>query len=357
MLKFYDYHKTSEDFDNIVELVKEVSDASYEGKSDTAKNALINEAIVKYCVTATPYEAAFATKGMELFKNPQVTADKVVRSRFNAVIAEIINAVPMAAVSPKYESWIAEFSQIGLGDTARFLLDSNELFFVEELAQGVNRGTVQPLYNDEVTVNPIQVDITTGVKWYEVATGKMDWGKFAMKVARSYDAYIFNVIYRTMTAAVASLGSYTAAGITNSNWTTIKSRVATANGGAEVYAIGTLAALSNVYPSVVGLQYGLGEEIAKNGYLNIYLNTPLIPVDQAMLPGTINNAATLVLNDSVIYFIAAGASKPVKVVFGGDAYVLETDGYSAADTEYKLSVKMHIGCKAIIGPKVGAITL
>lgn len=357
-MKFYEYNHINDDLTTIVECVKEhftkrMSKLEVSDEDITKLNA----AVCKYAVEGTSYQGLYEKDGVKCFNNPQVRGDATVMSRFNAVIAEIINAIPMAAVSEKYEEWLGEFRQIGFGDTARFILDANDLFFVEELADGVQRGVVQPLYNDEITVNPVNRNITTAVKWYQIATGKMDWGKFAVKVAQSFDAYVFAMIYNCMGTLVADLGPYTAAGFSDDNWVKLVQLVSAANGGAGVYAIGTLGALSKVYPQTVGLQYGLGEEIAKVGYLNRFKGATLVPVEQVMVPGTINTTAMLALDDNKIYFVSAGVSKPVKVVFEGNVYVHQWEGYNAADAEYKMSVNMHIGCKAVLGPKVGALTL
>jgi len=318
----------------------------------------INEAVVKFSVADTRYESMFETQGAALFKNPMVVRSQAVRENFNAVIAQIINAVAPEVTSARYAEFLAEVVQVGWGDTARFIVKSNELFKVNEVAEGINRGVLQPIYDDEYTVNCGTIEIATSVDWYPVAAGVFDWGDFALRAGRSFEGYIFLKIIAAMTSAVSEVGAgYSASGLSNANWTALRERVRAANGGAAVYAIGTLGALGNVYPTVQGLQYGLGSEIAKEGFLDKYLNTPLIPVDNVLVPGTTNTSATLSIADNKIYFIAADSYRPVKVVFEGDSVTIENIPEETNDRTYGISIKMKVGISAIVGSKFGTLTI
>ena len=163
---------------------------------------------------------------------------------------------------------------------------------------------------------------------------------------------------KALTAATNQIGAaYQAAGIDTTNWTNTVDRVSAANGGMPVVALGTLAALNKVMPSTVGLQYGLGSEIVKEGKLNRYLGTELIAIDQAMVPGTVNTTAQLLLPTNKIYFIARGAYKPVKVVFEGTSSVVEAIPDECTDRQYKIRIQEHVGVDAVVGSKFGTITL
>ena len=150
---------------------------------------------------------------------------------------------------------------------------------------------------------------------------------------------------------------FAAAGISDNQWTTLAERVSSANGGADVYALGTLAALAKVFPSQTGLQYGLGQEIAKDGKLDRYLGVRLVPIDNYILPNTLNTTAVLGVPQNTIIMVAADSYKPVKVVFEGNSVSVEWDPTHTTDKTYRIGIQMRIGVAAIVGSAVGVITL
>lgn len=358
-MEFFNYARKDNSFNELVDSVIAMARASKAGErvenyAEAQKE--LNSKICEYAVKNTPFEADFTSQGLSLFKNPQVTSNPSVRSNFSVVIAQVLNAVTPEVASADYARFLADVHQVGWGDTARFLIDNNELFFVNEIAEGVQRGILQPIYNDEVTVNCAPIQVATSIDWYQVAAGVFDWGKMAIKAARSFEGYIFLKIVAAMGTAISGYGAaYSITGI--ADYAKLAARVSAANGGAPVYGIGTLVALNMVMPSVVGLQYGLGQELAKEGYLDKYLGTKLIPLDQALVPGTINSTALFAVPDNKIYLVAADSNKPVKLVFEGDAVTVQEDKDTTTDKTYGLTITMRIGVSAVIGSKIGCITL
>lgn len=318
----------------------------------------INNTMAKYLVSDTRYAANFEKDGAAILKNPMINRNKEIRANFNAVIAQVINVVLPTTASRVYGENFMDIHQVGWGDTARFLISSNDLFKVNEIAEGIHRSTLQPIYNNEITVNCGTIEVATSIDWYAVAAGVFDWGQFGARAGRSFEGYIMLKGIAALTSATTALGSaYTAAGVDTDQWTTLVDRVSAANGGSSVYGLGTLAALNQVIPSTVGLQYGLGEEVAKEGFLDKYLGARLIPIDQVMVPGTVNTTANLAVPTDVIYVIAADSYKPVKVVFEGDSVVVEEIPENSTDKTYGISIQMKIGVAAVVGSKFGVINL
>ena len=236
-------------------------------------------------------------------KNPQITKNETVRSNFEAVIAEVVNAIAPSVTSADYSRFLAEVRQIGWGDTGRFIIRSNELFKVNEIAEGVNRGVLQPIFDNEVTVNPSPIEIATAIDWYAVAAGVFDWGDFGLRAGRSFEAYIFLKVIAAMTSVTGDMmgAGYIANGYTTDNWTHLIQKVSAANGGAPVYAIGSLGALMKVNTTGangLGLQYFVGEDYLSKGYLDKFLGARMIPVDPALVPTTINTTADLAVPDN-----------------------------------------------------------
>lgn len=363
MMTMYNYHKNEDvTFNDIIDEVLMFTAARAEGKTienHEARMFSLNEAIARYAVQDAPRAAAkFEAEGLKCFKSPMVTKNQNVREAYNAIISEVITAVMPAVSSKAYANYLAEVRQIGWGDTAVFRVKSNELFKVNEIAEGVNRGVLQPIYDNEYTVNTKTTEIATSIDWYAVAAGVFDWGDFGYRAGKSFEGYVMLKIIAAMTAATELMGpAYSAAGVDVDQWTTLVDRVSAANGGAAVYGIGTLAALNKVAPATVGYQYQIGAEMVKDGYLDRYLGQRLIPIDQVMVPGTVNTTAQLAVPTNVIFVIAADSFKPVKIVYEGNETVVEWIPEETTDKTYAIRIQTKIGVAAMVGSKFGTLTL
>jgi hypothetical protein len=182
-------------------------------------------------------------------------------------------------------------------------------------------------------------------------------GNFALKIARSFEAYIFLKAIKGMAAASVKFGAaYSANGVTPQLWGTLKQRVMAANGGMKVIAIGTEVALSNV--SLSGnFQVEIGEEMNKVGYLNQYLGVPIIALRNVLVPGTTNETATLALEDNKIFMVPVAGDRPVKIVFEGNEVAVMYNPLETSDVRLGLTITMRVGVAAICGSKYGTITL
>lgn len=363
MLQTYSYNKQAENFNDIIDTVIDHVGQNMEKKfaadyKEDVKN--LNAVIVRYCLEGTRYAEKYAEHVLDAVKDPRVKRDATFKDNFNAVIAEVIVAAAPMVSAPKYTDALAEVVQVGFGDTARFVANSNALFKVNEIAEGVQRGVLQPIYNDEYTVNATPVEIATAINWYQVAAGTFDWGLFGLRAGKSFESYIFLKIIAAMTSAAALVGAgYSASGMSDANWDSLSERVRAANAGADVYAIGTVSALSQVIPANNYLQMGLGEEVAKEGALSRYHGTPLIIIPNVLKPMTINSTADLAIPATKIYFVGADTYRPVKVVFEGDSVIVEENAFEMgnADRTYQIKIEYRIGISAIVGSKFGTLTL
>ena len=323
MLKMFNYRKRNDEvFNSIIDetvafAAAQMNGRELENKADRLKN--LNEAVIKYSMSGTRYEALYEEMGAAAFKDPRVIKNSDVQENFNAIIAEMINPILPMVSNEDFIRFFADVRQIGWGDTARFVVRSNELYKVNTVAEGVLRGTMQIIHDNEITVNTQNVEIVTETDWYQIAALDYDFGDFALRAARSFEQYIFLKIVAALGAAAGTPGAtFTAAGFTKANWSTIAQKTSAANGGTPVWAIGTLAALNNIVPPEAGLQYGLGQKIADQGYLDKFFGVRLICLDPAFAtPYGVNVNGDLAFADDEIYFIGVGSYKPVCLVYEG----------------------------------------
>lgn len=152
-----------------------------------------------------------------------------------------------------------------------------------------------------------------------VASGKQDWGKMGQKIGVSFSAYIQGKVVKAMASAITDatnhgISGYIASGMSDENWLNTTRNVELANGGAQVYALGTKLALADVLPAesaTSAFRYGENSEIVRTGFLPSYKGVPMIELGNALVPNTINGTPEVVVPDDIIYFIPLGWNKPV----------------------------------------------
>jgi hypothetical protein len=289
--------------------------------------------------------------------NPQVWRNSAFQERFYAIVSAVMTPVVPAVISTAIMN-LAEVRDIALGDTAQFIVESNDLFQVNDFAEGINKGAVQRTYNEEATVNPTLKEVTIDVDWYWIATNKQDFGKMAYKVGISYGAYINKLIYKTMVDNISSIpAAYRANAFSDTNWLNISQRVEAANPGSKCYAYGTKSGLGDVLPSNDYLKFQLGEEWTKVGYIAQYKSVPCMEIEQILKPNTVNTTATFGIDNEYLWFMPMGGYKPVKLVFEGQAWTISGDPTNTPDKSQYLTLQRRMGVKLIVGSRYGEITL
>lgn len=241
------------------------------------------------------------------------------------------------------------------------------MFVVNDMANGIARGGVLTTYNTEYTVQAHRKQVAAYVDWYHVAAGKQDWGKFGVKLGLAYAAYIEGKVVKAMESCVSAsvsaaqgISGYIANGMSDANWITTARNVSLANGGSDVYALGTKISLQNVLPNgavASAFRYDENSALVKTGYLPSYKEVPMIELGNALVPNTINGVPQTIVSDKIIYMIPMGMYKPVKVVFEGNSVTVQKNPSEMADHTYTMQIDMMVGVDVVVGSKFGAIIL
>ena len=163
MKKYFEYNHSTEEFNDVVDSALELARATYEGNKPadySEKNRVLLENMGKLGVQGTRYEADFEANGLEIYKRPMVGKNSSVRENFDAVLAQIVTCIVPEVVNDAFQDFIAEIKQVGFGDSARFVIESNDLFKVNSKAEGVRKGVDQPMFDREITLiaHPITID-------------------------------------------------------------------------------------------------------------------------------------------------------------------------------------------------------
>lgn len=322
-----------------------------------------NEKLVKYSLEKAGEDVE--NFDISCVKNPMINKKTIFRETFNAIVTQIISPVIPAMVSATFMD-MADVANVGYGDTARFVVRPNDIFFVTRYAEGVLDGTVQRVYNNELTVNPEPYGIKTTIDWYQVASGVFDIGDFAYRVSNSFNAYVNQMVVaalsKNIAAGIAASMPYFTNGFTTKKFATLIDKLSAANGGANITTYGTLSALSAVLPeggsssNIANMQIGNGEQWAQFGYLSTYMGSKLVRVPQIILPNTVNTTALFGVPNDTIYMFADGGYKPVKLVFEGNAVTIDIVPNESSDKELGIDVQLRMGQTFIAASKYGAIT-
>lgn len=332
-----------------------LSDVKIDGEND---NDLIVEKMVKYSLE----KAGVDVSNFELkdIANPMLHNKVVFKETFNNILSQIITPIIPAMISAEFMDF-ADIANIGWGDTARFQVKSNDIYYVTRIAEGVLSGSVQRVYNDELTVNPEPYNIKTTVDWYQVAAGIFDLGEFVYRIGISFSAYVTQMVIDAITNYITANAStsYVVNGFSTLTFARLAEILRAANGGARVRAYGTLAALSAIIPEAsayTGLREGLGEEWSKVGYIGVYKDVDLMRIPQILLPNTVNTTPLVGIPDTTVYLMADGGNKPVKLVFEGSAITIDIIPTESPDKEMGISVTHRMGMTFVAASKMGAVT-
>ena len=332
-----------------------LSDVKIDGEND---NDLIVEKMVKYSLE----KAGVDVSNFELkdIANPMLHNKVVFKETFNNILSQIITPIIPAMISAEFMDF-ADIANIGWGDTARFQVKSNDIYYVTRIAEGVLSGSVQRVYNDELTVNPEPYNIKTTVDWYQVAAGIFDLGEFVYRIGISFSAYVTQMVIDAITNYITANAStsYVVNGFSTLTFARLAEILRAANGGARVRAYGTLAALSTIIPEAsayTGLREGLGEEWSKVGYIGVYKDVDLMRIPQILLPNTVNTTPLVGIPDTTVYLMADGGHKPVKLVFEGSAITIDIIPTESPDKEMGISVTHRMGMTFVAASKMGAVT-
>lgn len=265
---------------------------------------------------------------------------------------------------------LMQWDSAEMGRTTEIEIGSNDVFFFEDSAFGSGRSTSKNyLYKDSITLTPKMYSCNATIKWYsDIVNG--DAGRYYAAIMNGMYNKIYAMMLNGLKTAVSG-GKYIPAGLTaetysTANWIAISDLVAAANGVSvdNLLAIGTRSALSNLLPvdgtggQISGLQYGLGAEWFKNGYLPKAGGVDLLAVTPVIVPGTQNSTLDRFDTGNDIYIVAkAGYGyAPMRGVYAeGSPIILTASPSQTADFTIDINVGALFDIKPLFASKIGVI--
>ena len=189
-------------------------------------------------------------------------------------------------------------------------------------------------------MTPVNHTITTQVDLYRVMCGEESLAEYAVKVILSIEAEIaLDIAYAMQDSFDSRTANFKESGFTPDGFIKLATRVSAANGGAKAVAVGTAIGLSNILPTDDYLKMGLGETYNNIGYLPVYLNTPLIALQQRIDWSSADY--DFAIDNNYIYFVSPGLQKLIQIVFEDEGLAITDDTFAHGNLIQNAS--MHRG--------------
>lgn len=300
-------------------------------------------------------------------------SDKTFLRVLSGIITDIITPVLPATMSNAL-GWIAETVSVPMGKTYELSVMSNDVFMFEDDSWGASRSKpANRLYDTNVTINPRLRTAKATVKWYQLVGNDADLGRFFNSMSAGLYSKVLALAMKAFRVSIANT-HYVPTNLrftnTSANWVTAASRVSALAGGSYVntIAVGHPSALTKALPAGVvnsstvnldaALAEALGLEWTRYGYIGQYMGTRLMPLDEAIVPGTQNTTITSLIPNNEIYLLPTSGYRPIYVgMEEGTPITTELTPNETADATIDIIVSASIDAVPVFASKMAVITI
>lgn len=288
------------------------------------------------------------------------------------IIRDIITPVLPITMSNAL-GYLAETVNVPLGETYELDVASNDIFAFEDDSWGASRSKPSNyLYTRTTTLNPTPRTCKVTIKWYQMVGNDVDLGRFFNSIAAGMVSKITALTMVQMANAVTDglIPSNLQFTNTSANWVTAAARVSALNGTGyyNTIAIGHPSALTKALPSGMinassvnldaALATMLGVEWARYGYLGEYMGVRMMPLVDAIVPGTQNTSMISLVPNDKVWMMASNGLRPVYIgMEDGTPIEIQLDPRKTGDMTLDIITTMSIDAKAVFGSKLAQITM
>jgi hypothetical protein len=288
-------HKNARDF-----LVREVEKISGKKASNWESN------LMQYCNFTDVREAAFSVI---------------------SVLTDMI--IPDALL--KDLAPIAEFHNVAWGDTLKIEVRPRDLFLPSKIGRAQRLGNIRRQFASEFTVPTYLREVTVGITFYDILTGKYTLAEYVMKASMGIEAQVRYDVWDAFGTAVGALDSsgdaklvYT--GYTQDDLVTLAQTI-TAWNSSKAVIMGTKIACSKVLPATTNYRTDLESSYVKEGSLRDFFGTTIIQMDQI---ADYTTEFALKLDDTKLYVLSPATQKIMHVGMEGNTLSTIRDAQQSA---------------------------
>ena len=294
---------------------------------------------------------------------------KVLQGIYQEIITPILPMVYSEAVDV-----FADVVEVGFGETYAISLGSDDIPVFQDSAWGAARSVpANRFYNKDITLNPQPKTAEIRMKWTQLVGNNMDFGRFfANLVAGMYGKTM--AMWNQALSTAATGYTYIPSGLTgtfsNANWVNIANKLAAVNNTSisNLFATGSMVALSKVLPTQVtgstnvnmdaAISTLLGADYTRSGYLGEFMAVRLMPLQDAVIPGTQYTTVSTVLSAADIWMMAGNGRKPLTIAYNRDTPIsIEIEPERTASFELIFNLSIALDSAAVFASKIAHLTI
>lgn len=310
----------------------------------------------------------FQKRGAEFVRNKTFT--RVLQGIYQQIITPIIPAVYSEAVSV-----FADVVEVGFAETYAISVGSNDIPIFQDSAWGASRSVpANRFYEKDYTLNPQPKTAEIRAKWHQLVGNNVDFGMFFANIVAGMYAKTMGM-WSAMMAAAATDATLIPTGLSNTfsslNWVRLANKVAAVNGTTlnNLVGVGGAVALAKVLPTNAtgsanaemdaALSVLLGNEYIRNAQLGEFMKVRLMPVGDAVLPGTQNSSVITMLPEDKVWIMASNRRKPLTIAYNSYTPIqielepVETNGAF----EYILNLTIALDAVSVFSSRVGVVSI
>ena len=309
----------------------------------------------------------FAKRGMEFYGNSAFYA--VLQGIYEEVLTPILPRVYSEAVSV-----FADVVEVGFAETAAVTIDSADIPVFQDSAWGASRSVPENrFYSKTYVLNPQPKTAEIAIKWHQMVGNNTDWGKYFANLTAGMYAKTMGLWNAAMTAAASNTALIPSGLIYNFssvNWVTLANKISALNatGIPNLMAYGNLVALSKVLPTQAtgssntamdaAVATLLGADYVNSGYLGQYMGVRLMPLVDAVIPGTQFGNVSTILPADKIWMLASNGRKPMTIAYNSATPIsIEIDAYRNPDFMLKLNLTTALDSVSIFSSRIGLVNI
>lgn len=309
----------------------------------------------------------FKRQSMEFYGNELF--HRVLQGIYQEIVYPILPAVYSEAVDV-----FADVVEVGFSETYAISVSSADIPVFQDSAWGASRSVpANRFYAKDITLNPQPKTAEIRMKWHQMIGNNMDFGRFFANIAAGMYAKTMAMWNAALTTAAANPANIPS-GLTNTfstpNWVSLANKVAAVNNTnvSNLFATGSMVALSKVLPNTVtgatnvnmdaAIATLLGADYTRSGYLGEYMAVRLLPLMDAVIPGTQFTTVDTVLSGNDVWMMAGNGRKPLTIAYNSATPItIEIEPAYTASFELILNMTIALDSAAVFSSRIGHITV
>lgn len=321
------------------------------------------------------FSGATAPKTFEEFKKQ--SQNFYGNSHFRAVLQGIYQEIITPTLPRTFSEAVSVFAdvvEVGFGETASISVGSGDIPVFQDSAWGAARSVpANRFYAKDYTLNPQPKTCEIRAKWMQIIGNNTDWGAFFANITAGLYAKTMGM-WSAMMSSAASDTTKIPSGLTfnfsSQNWVNLANKLSALNntGIGNLIAYGNAVALSKVLPTQAtgssnvnmdsALAALLGRDYIQSGYLGEFMNVRLMPLVDAIVPGTQFDTVSTILDSTKIWMMSSNGRKPVTIAYNSDVPIsIEVSPERTASMELIFNLTTAIDSAAVFASRVGLINI